>query len=66
MSATNTNAATDKENLTVRAWGLAGVSVVKECLTTESAKNSYRSQQNASPRAVDADFERVKRTGDKT
>lgn len=59
MSATNANGATDKENLTVRAWALAGESVVKECLTTDSAKKSYRLQQNASSRAMDVDFERM-------
>lgn len=59
MSAKNTNAATVKENLTVRAWGIGGESVVKHSLTTDSDKNYYSQQQDAVPPAVDADFGRM-------
>lgn len=34
MNATNTNAATVKENLTVQPWGIEGESVVKHSLKT--------------------------------
>jgi len=59
MSATNTNAATVKENLTVQAWGIDVESVVQYSLITDFDTNNYSQQQDALPHAVDADFERV-------
>lgn len=42
MSAMDANAATGKENLTVRTWDLAGISVVKNSLTTAMLRSVTR------------------------